>query len=140
MSGSVPVMLVDHDPNWTNEFEVAAAAITAIEPSWLIEHIGSTSIDQMPAKPIIDLAVRVASFDELDRRVPELEAIGWQRIRDWLRGSPDDRRRYLEVKRQAAAEVGPGRAYTARKSAIVEEITNRARAARGLEPVDTWDK
>jgi GrpB-like predicted nucleotidyltransferase (UPF0157 family) len=170
-------VLVTYDSSWPDQYQAAAAAIRAIEAGWQVEHIGSTSIIGMPAKPIIDLAVRVQCFDDLDERLPELEAIGWRRIRrgpqshrvlvqqdadrrthiahfftadqwdtcnqrifrDWLRASPEDRHRYLEAKR-AAAEAGPGREYTARKTEVVQAITDRARAARGLPPVDVWEK
>jgi GrpB-like predicted nucleotidyltransferase (UPF0157 family) len=64
-----------------------------------------------------------------------------QRIfRDWLRANADDRLRYERVKRAAAEQANGGRDYTARKTAVIQEIIDRARAARGLPSVDVWDK
>lgn len=61
-------------------------------------------------------------------------------FRDWLRAHPEDCDRYAAAKRQAAAGARHGGEYTVAKRAVVNEITNRARAARGLPPVDNWDK
>jgi GrpB-like predicted nucleotidyltransferase (UPF0157 family) len=61
-----------------------------------------------------------------------------QRIfRDWLITHPDDRAEYERAKWVAA---GAGRDYTAGKTAVVQEIVDRARATRGLPSVDVWDK
>lgn len=53
-------MLVPYDPRWPRQFRQAAVWINhSGNPDWLIEHIGSTAIPGMLAKPIIDLAVRI---------------------------------------------------------------------------------
>ena len=50
-----------------------------------------------------------------------------QRIcRDRLRGHPEDRRRYAEAKRAAAAAGGHGMEYNARKQQVLREILVRA--------------
>ena len=41
-----------------------------------IQHVGSTSIVNIKAKPIIDIAVAVKSFDDVKRIIPSLENIG----------------------------------------------------------------
>ncbi|MGZ9583757.1 GrpB family protein [Paenibacillus marinisediminis] len=57
-----------------------------------VEHIGSTSIPNLPAKPIIDMMAKINSFDDLDKIVdklsfhnwnyvpPELDGKGWRRF------------------------------------------------------------
>ncbi|WP_083391820.1 GrpB family protein [Microbacterium sp. LCT-H2] len=71
------MLLVPSDPSWPLRFEEFATRIRAAgEDGWIIEHIGSTAIPGMSAKPIIDLAVRVETRERLDARLPELEAAG----------------------------------------------------------------
>ncbi|KRD53756.1 GrpB family protein [Microbacterium sp. Root280D1] len=72
-------MLVSYDPEWPNQFEAFAAEIHAVaDADWLIEHIGSTAIPGMRAKPIIDLAVRIVDRSDFDARRAALEAAGWR--------------------------------------------------------------
>lgn len=71
-------MLVPYDPSWPQQFEVAASELRAFgNPSWEIEHIGSTAIPGMSAKPIIDLAVRFDDHLDLTRHGATLEERGW---------------------------------------------------------------
>lgn len=71
-----PVILQPYDPEWPNRFEREAAQIRALlMPFGLVglEHVGSTAIPGMPAKPIVDI---VAGMDDL-RRVPDAESPCW---------------------------------------------------------------
>ena len=54
------IELQEHQPGWAEEYRAAAAAVMAALPGQLdaIEHIGSTAIPSLLAKPIIDLAAR----------------------------------------------------------------------------------
>ncbi|WP_181032933.1 GrpB family protein [Clavibacter michiganensis] len=61
-------------------------------------------------------------------------------FRDRLLRDADARRRYDACKAELAASAADGRAYTAGKQALVEEIVNAERADRGLPPVRVWDK
>lgn len=64
--GDEPIRLVPHDPAWAERFEIEARLLAeAIEP-WVtggIHHVGSTSIPDLDAKPIIDIAVGVESLE-----------------------------------------------------------------------------
>ncbi len=42
-----------------------------------VQHIGSTSIPGMPAKPILDIGVAVANFEEAVRCIPLMEQLGY---------------------------------------------------------------
>lgn len=57
------VELVDYDPQWKDEFEREVARLKAILPDDLgpFEHVGSTAIPGIPAKPIIDFIVGIAN-------------------------------------------------------------------------------
>jgi GrpB-like predicted nucleotidyltransferase (UPF0157 family) len=172
-------MLVGYDPTWPEQFERIAAEIGALGGAdWTIEHIGSTAVPGMRAKPIIDLAVRIRDSDDFEAHSPALEAAGWRRgsgvrthpvlilesdgiriaiahffvegewdavhqrlLRDWLRSHPDDADRYSHAKCDAVAAAAHGTStYNAAKTPVIQEIVDRARAARGLPSVPVYDK
>ena len=69
----------------------------------------------------------------------EWERCNQRLFRDALLRDPDARARYGAAK-EALAAAEDGRAYTAGKRVIVEEILNDERARRGLPPTSAWDK
>ncbi|MEV4736923.1 MULTISPECIES: GrpB family protein [unclassified Microbacterium] len=74
----MPRMLVAYDPVWPERFERLADGIRAVaDPEWVIEHIGSTAVPGLRAKPIIDLAVRISDHGEFETHRPALERAGW---------------------------------------------------------------
>jgi GrpB-like predicted nucleotidyltransferase (UPF0157 family) len=61
-------------------------------------------------------------------------------LRDHLRSHPDAAARYADLKRAiVAAGTAPGD-YARAKTALVQELTDRARAERGLPPEPVWEK
>ena len=75
----MPRMLVAYDPAWPQRFESIAAGLRALgDPDWVIEHIGSTAVPGLRAKPVIDLAIRVVDAAEFARHRPALESAGWR--------------------------------------------------------------
>jgi GrpB-like predicted nucleotidyltransferase (UPF0157 family) len=82
------VQIVDYDPAWPWLFEREARRIqTALgNRTLLIEHVGSTSVPGLAAKPRIDVLLVVADSADESAYVPALEAVGYVlRIRepDW---------------------------------------------------------
>jgi GrpB-like predicted nucleotidyltransferase (UPF0157 family) len=73
------IRIVDYQPDWPNAFATHANAITAALGARVLqlEHIGSTSVPGLAAKPIIDILLVV--FDSADERayLPDLEAAGF---------------------------------------------------------------
>ncbi len=60
-----PIELVPYDPRWPSRFEAERELLAAALQPWLtgnIEHIGSTAVPGLAAKPIIDIMVPVASL------------------------------------------------------------------------------
>ena len=57
-----------------------------------------------------------------------------QLLGDYLRGHPDDVARYVALKRRLAALQDNGDDYTRAKTELIQELTNNARAERGLPP------
>lgn len=74
--------VVPHDAVWAAQFEDEATAIrSALGGSALaIHHIGSTSIPDILAKPIIDILVEVPSLAELDRVAPAMAHHGYEAL------------------------------------------------------------
>lgn len=71
-------MLVAYDPSWPELFAALADGIRSVaNPRWVVEHIGSTAVPGMRAKPIIDLAVRIRDHDDFGVHRPALEREGW---------------------------------------------------------------
>jgi len=78
----VVIEIVDYDAPWPAVFAEAAEQLRKGGAGcWQVEHIGSTSLLGLPAKPIIDLAVRVESFEDLEDRRQDLAERGWLAIR-----------------------------------------------------------
>lgn len=82
------VVLVEYDPGWPELFKVEERRIrTALEDRvLLLEHVGSTSVPGLAAKPLIDICLAVADPADEPAYVPHLEAAGYVlRIRepDW---------------------------------------------------------
>jgi GrpB-like predicted nucleotidyltransferase (UPF0157 family) len=63
-----PVRLAEYDPAWPARFDAERSRLRERFPAELIEvqHIGSTAIPGMPAKPIIDVMVGVACMAVAD--------------------------------------------------------------------------
>jgi GrpB-like predicted nucleotidyltransferase (UPF0157 family) len=82
------VLIVGYDPQWPRLFEREAVRIQAAlgEQALLIEHVGSTSVPGLAAKPRIDIILVVSNSADESSYVPALEAAGYVlRIRepDW---------------------------------------------------------
>lgn len=74
------VKLVEYNPKWPTLYEVEAKQlieVLGISPS-NIQHVGSTSIPGLVAKPILDVAVLVDSLEVVDGWRKSLQAIGYQ--------------------------------------------------------------
>src|SRR5918996_2845500 len=67
MLGRRTVDLVEYSAEWPLEFERerAALAIALGSTALLIEHIGSTAVPGLVAKPTIDIAIGVAAIADL---------------------------------------------------------------------------
>ena len=75
--------IVDYDPRWPQQFQQEKSSIVAVLGihSDRVEHIGSTAIPGLGAKPIIDLIVGIPSSAESDgiqQFLQPLQSIGYQ--------------------------------------------------------------
>jgi GrpB-like predicted nucleotidyltransferase (UPF0157 family) len=70
-----PVYVVPYDPSWPARFAEERAALARVLAPWLsgpIEHIGSTAVPGLVAKPVIDI---MAAVESLDASRPALAAV-----------------------------------------------------------------
>ncbi|SFK53951.1 GrpB domain, predicted nucleotidyltransferase, UPF0157 family [Halobacillus dabanensis] len=76
------VELYPYDPDWQLRFKKEKEIITrTLDPSPLpMEHIGSTSIPGMVAKPIIDILLGVDDLTDFSRLIPSLSRAGYEYI------------------------------------------------------------
>lgn len=74
-----PVIIVDYNNNWPSMFEQLRLIIQEHlgELVVSIEHVGSTSIPGLAAKPIIDLDVVIESFSQLSVIIDKLGELGY---------------------------------------------------------------
>ena len=73
------VIVLPYDAAWKSAFEAIKAEIqTALGDLMLgIEHVGSTSVKGMSAKPCIDIDVVIRDYSVFDAVVQKLDAIGY---------------------------------------------------------------
>ncbi len=65
-SAEAPIELVSYDAAWPARFEEESAELRRVLAPWLagpIEHIGSTAIPGLAAKPVIDIMAAVESLE-----------------------------------------------------------------------------
>jgi GrpB-like predicted nucleotidyltransferase (UPF0157 family) len=74
------VRLVKVGPEWARRFEHEYGRIASAVGAGMvdIQHIGSTAVPGILAKPILDIAAAITSFDAGFALVPKLEALGYQ--------------------------------------------------------------
>lgn len=130
------VQLQPHRPEWARAFRVEAARLAAALAHRIdaVEHVGSTAVPALLAKPIIDLAHILHVF-----RADQWAHCNQRLFRDKLLHDPAARRRYRHLKASLAG-LTDGRDYTAAKRSLIEELLNEERAARGLPPTTAWEK
>jgi GrpB-like predicted nucleotidyltransferase (UPF0157 family) len=103
------VELVDYDPVWIDRFAEQQSKLAVLLEPWLadpIEHIGSTSIPGLRAKPVVDLLAPVQSLASAQWAIGVLEQEGWlfwandpnRHYRLWfLRPRPSARTHHLQL-------------------------------------------
>ncbi len=83
-----PIVLAEYDPAWPATFEREASRIRAILGDRVrrLEHVGSTSVPGLAAKPIIDMVLALDDSSDESTYVPDLEHAGYRlviREPDW---------------------------------------------------------
>lgn len=77
-SRDAPIGIVPYDPEWPDRFESERVLLAAALAPWLagpIEHVGSTAVLGLAAKPIIDIMAAVESLDASRDAIPAAESL-----------------------------------------------------------------
>jgi GrpB-like predicted nucleotidyltransferase (UPF0157 family) len=81
----VRVELVEPDPAWPAHYERYAGTLRDVLGGRLrlLEHVGSTSVPGLVAKPVIDIVAGLDAPDDEPAYLPDLQAAGWDlRVRE----------------------------------------------------------
>lgn len=77
---SEPIIIEDYDPRWPEQFELLRSRIMPVLGSLatVIEHVGSTAVPRLAAKPIIDIDVVLHSAASLPEAIRRLGTLGYE--------------------------------------------------------------
>lgn len=135
------VSLSDYNPAWPARFEARAAQLRQVlgDRARLIEHVGSTSVPGLAAKPVVDIVIGLDDPDDEPAYLPDLEAVGYDlRVREpshrCLRaGDPDESvnlhcyppehvevRKYLVFRDRLRASESDRQLYEATKRSLAD--------------------
>ena len=73
------VRVVDHHPGWADLATEACHQVRAAGGNLIadVQHVGSTAVPDLPAKPILDLAAAVTTLDVIPALIEKLVALGY---------------------------------------------------------------
>ncbi len=79
------VSVVEYRPQWRKMFEEERRLLQDVlgEASAKVEHIGSTAVNGLAAKPIIDIMVGLPDFSVADKLMPVIETLGYEYIKKY---------------------------------------------------------
>ncbi len=129
------IKILDYDPEWPKKFETHARVIEgALGASALrVEHVGSTSVPGLAAKPIIDILVVVEDSADESVYLPRLEAAGYVlRVRepDW-----NEHRMFRTPEKNVHVHV-----YSAGCPEIERNLTFRERLRRNADDRSHYER
>jgi GrpB-like predicted nucleotidyltransferase (UPF0157 family) len=108
------VYVTEYDPAWPCKFEALAARVRACLGDLVscVEHVGSTAVPSLVAKPVIDLDVIVATRSEVPLAIERLARIGYTHQgdlgvvgREAFRWPPGEARHHLYLLADGAEEL-----------------------------------
>lgn len=129
------IRIVAYDPEWPRKFETHAQRIAAalVGSALRIEHVGSTSVPGLAAKPIIDILVVVSDSANEPAYLPQLEAAGYVlRVRepDW-----NEHRMLRTPERDVHVHV-----YSAGCREVERSLTFRNRLRRNVGDMSRYER
>ncbi|MDB6124791.1 MAG: dephospho-CoA kinase/protein folding accessory protein, partial [Pedosphaera sp.] len=79
-NSSQKIIVENYNPEWVNHFEKIKKTIwkEVSDVAVSIEHVGSTSVVGLPAKPVIDIDIVISSLQELPGVIERLQKLGYK--------------------------------------------------------------
>ena len=83
-AGGDPIAVFPYDPRWPELFDTEAVRLSRVlgETAVRIEHIGSTAVRGLAAKPVIDIQISVPALEPATPYAGPLEVLGYGNWRD----------------------------------------------------------
>jgi GrpB-like predicted nucleotidyltransferase (UPF0157 family) len=80
-----PVSVVDYDPAWPKLYDGESERVRAAlgDPVAAVEHIGSTAVAGLAAKPVIDILVGLRTLDLTRAHIAAMEALGYEYLGEY---------------------------------------------------------
>jgi GrpB-like predicted nucleotidyltransferase (UPF0157 family) len=107
-AAGAPLVIAAYDPSWPAAFGQERDAILSVigEKLLAIEHIGSTAVPGLGAKPIIDILAGLAALEDAEQCMQPLAGLGYRFVPEAMRYLPGDRyfRRSVSAK-QGTSDV-----------------------------------
>lgn len=74
------IIIADYDEQWPKQFQQLKEMYTNALGDLItaVEHVGSTAVPGLAAKPIIDIDLVIAGEDKLDKIIPLLSGLGYE--------------------------------------------------------------
>jgi GrpB-like predicted nucleotidyltransferase (UPF0157 family) len=103
-----PVRIVLYQDRWPVQFAEIGTGLRAMlgERAMRIDHIGSTAVSGLAAKPIIDVQISVGDFEPLESLVEAIESLGYvfnpenpDRTKRYFRDARDGQHVHIHVRR-----------------------------------------
>ncbi|WBQ07773.1 GrpB family protein [Kribbella sp. CA-293567] len=147
------IEIVEYDARWPGLFEEQRRRVESVMSEYLagpVEHIGSTAVPGLPAKPIIDMAVVVRDHAECVGAFDALASIGWLRAPEpgdpealkWSLCFPSVERRthHLHVYEQGSDRLQTLLAFRDHLRVDAADRAEYGRIKRELAAVDDQDR
>ncbi len=117
------IQVVPPDPKWSDQFGAEASRIRSAlgDVAVKVYHIGSTSIPNIYAKPVIDILLEVSDIKDLDNHTPEMTALGYEVKGEF--GIPG--RRYFRKNSAAGARTHQIHAFEKNSEGLVRHLAFR---------------
>ena len=136
------LVIANYDPDWPLHFAREAEAVRAVPGVRAVEHVGSTAVPGLAARPTVDLLVGV---DDVAAPAGPFEALGYREdadaaVRTFWKGSRTFRTYELLVVRAGGAEWGRRLALRDRLRADADAAERYAHRKRALAREHAGDR
>ncbi len=133
-----PIVIVDYDPAWAERYEAERQRLVAALGSRItvVEHVGSTSVPGLGAKPVIDIMIGVRHLDDAQYCISPMQALGYEYVPALEAQLPE--RRYFRqntggIRSHQVHMVEEGGAFWQRHLAFRDYLRAHPDAAREYE-------